>query len=345
MGGNQQGLTQWIDQTTFGSLFTSLENPVIDPSTVVVSGLLNQDGSLTLGPWYTYPNGVLSESIPGNFAIQSLDSNGDPTSQITLNPQFMLDVKPPENIGNTSQQFGSVPTATTPFVVAVSNSPDLSAISFGLSGKVISTISPQAQLLENAIQSIPNSSFIKKPQQERNALIKRAKEIEAILSDCRKIQSDKLHDNWLKIACTDIAENQVLDLRKRLNRELNDSTATTSPLQMTKGQVMSTVDLVALNLLGSPTIQAAGHSVVIRILPPENGEIFTIISVTQGTNGAVNINKNGTVTYVPSTRKPESDSFSVTVQDQEGASVTKTISIVAPCLDDQKIARWESRFQ
>lgn len=70
---------------------------------------------------------------------------------------------------------------------------------------------------------------------------------------CQQIKTDKAHDdNWSKIACTDGVEQLVLALRSEINNDLNDFTVTTSALQMTKSDVLSTVDFVALQLLGNP---------------------------------------------------------------------------------------------
>jgi predicted RNA-binding protein with TRAM domain len=108
--------------------------------------------------------------------------------------------------------------------------------------------------------------------------------------------------------------------------------------------VLSSVDFVALNLLGNPNIQASGRQVTIKVLPDESRGILSIVSVTQGKDGAVSITREGFVVYTPDTKKVEADNFTVTVQDIEGATVTKTISILGPCLGDSLINRWMNRF-
>jgi hypothetical protein len=210
-------------------------------------------------------------------------------------------------------------------------------------GKTLSTISPNSQLLVDAIQQIPTTSYIKNAKLDSALLLTQAREIESLVKECQKLQSDKQHDNWLKTVCSDVVEESVLSLRTEIDRNLNESTATSSPLQITKSSVLSTVDFVGLNLLASPTIQAGGHSFIVKVLPNDARGVLSISSVTQGLNGSVDINKDGTISYKPNPGKPEPDSFTITIQDIEGASIVKTVSIILPCLDNN-IGRWSTRF-
>jgi VCBS repeat-containing protein len=114
---------------------------------------------------------------------------------------------------------------------------------------------------------------------------------------------------------------------------------------MTRGQVLSTVDFVALQLLGSPIIQPGRKDFVIRIFPFDSEGVLSIASVTQGTYGTVTTNKNGTLTYKPDSNEPKADSFVVTVQDTEGDTISETVSIVSPCNGDTTVGRWANRFE
>jgi hypothetical protein len=145
----------------------------------------------------------------------------------------------------------------------------------------------------DAIQEIPSTSFVRNAKIEEESLLLQANAIESLLDVCSKIKSDRIHDNWTRISCTDGAELLILALRTEINSALNDSTATTNPQQMTKSEVLSTVDFLALQLLGTPTIQESGHSFNVRILPVDNKGALSIASVTQGSNGSVCLNNRG----------------------------------------------------
>jgi hypothetical protein len=136
-----------------------------------------------------------------------------------------------------------------------------------------------------------------------------------------------------KPECADQAVRMILEIREDIEHLLNDSTAVTSPAQMSKAQVLKTVDFIALLTVPSPSVRSRPRSFEIRIIPcredRRDGQILTITSVTQGANGSVSVDKDGAVTYKP-IGAPKADRFTVTVQDAEGDSLSKTITILAP---------------
>jgi hypothetical protein len=65
-----------------------------------------------------------------------------------------------------------------------------------------------------------------------------------------------------------------------------------------------------------------------------DGEALTVTGVTQGTKGAVILNANGTVSYVPAANTNGADAFTYTVRDGSGATDTATVTVsVAPVND------------
>jgi len=73
-------------------------------------------------------------------------------------------------------------------------------------------------------------------------------------------------------------------------------------------------------------VTQAGTPVTIDVLAgvtDPNGDAVTIDSVTQGANGSVNIS-GGEVVYTPAPGFSGTDSFTVTVQDGNGGSLTIT---------------------
>jgi uncharacterized repeat protein (TIGR01451 family) len=58
-----------------------------------------------------------------------------------------------------------------------------------------------------------------------------------------------------------------------------------------------------------------------------SGPSLTVTSVTQGSNGAVEIESDGTVTYTPATGFSGVDTFTYTATDGDGQTVTQTVSV------------------
>lgn len=137
-----------------------------------------------------------------------------------------------------------------------------------------------------------------------------------------------------KVECISGALRLLAQLRERVERELNSSTETTSPLQLTKPQVLSIVDFVVLQTIPSRTVRAKTHAFRIRVIPEDLSQVITISSATQGTHGSVEILKDGRLLYTPELRARQADTFTLTLLDPEGAFATETISIVVPPKDD-----------
>ena len=334
----------WVSDETFGALINALSKPIVDPGILIVSGLVNSNGTVSVRQMYNSPSGTLTESVPGIFSINAVDSDGQLISSTTLNPNFYTYIDPPEDGGDTNQRYGAVPVAAAPFVVAIENRAEIASLQFVSNGKVVTTVDPRGNSLIDAINAIPDNSYVRKPEIVRMLLLTQAKIIQRLLGACEKLRGDKRKDNFEKTVCTDNIENLVLVLRREIAKNLNDSTAKTDPLQMTRDEVLRSVDFTALNLLGNPRVQSAGRTFKIRILPALGKGVLKVESVTQGTSGTVTMNANGTLTYKAS-KAVQTDSFSVVVSTVDGDKSTKTVSIVSPCADSSEIERWEKRFK
>ncbi|MFL6195457.1 MAG: Ig-like domain-containing protein, partial [Thermoanaerobaculia bacterium] len=73
-----------------------------------------------------------------------------------------------------------------------------------------------------------------------------------------------------------------------------------------------------------------------------DGDALTVSSVTQGTDGAVSINADNTVRYVPAANYGGSDSFTYTVSDGNGGSATATVTITVTSVNDAPVANADS---
>ena len=72
--------------------------------------------------------------------------------------------------------------------------------------------------------------------------------------------------------------------------------------------------------------------------PANEDQTLIVIAVTQGANGVVTNNGDGTVTYTPDPNFFGTDTYTYTVQDSEGATDTATVTITVNELNDTPIA-------
>lgn len=149
-----------------------------------------------------------------------------------------------------------------------------------------------------------------------------------------------------KAACLSDVLRSIEDLRDKVERELNDSTATISPLQLTKPEVLSTIDFVLMHTIPNRTVRARTHAFHICLVPEELLKNISITAVIQEAHGLVEILKHGDVLYTPGSKTRAADTFTATLTDAEGATVTKTLTLVLPknCEynDDEKHEIFES---
>ncbi|OGG44698.1 MAG: hypothetical protein A3F84_28760 [Candidatus Handelsmanbacteria bacterium RIFCSPLOWO2_12_FULL_64_10] len=65
-----------------------------------------------------------------------------------------------------------------------------------------------------------------------------------------------------------------------------------------------------------------------------DGDALTVTAVTQGTNGSVAINPDGTVKYTPNADFHGSDSFTYTISDGKGETATATVTVTVNPVND-----------
>jgi hypothetical protein len=133
-------------------------------------------------------------------------------------------------------------------------------------------------------------------------------------------------------------------------RDINGQTSNRN-LQWSYNQAMITN---GLNLLFAPpnrppianndiATTAENTPVIINVLANDNdpaGNPLSLVSVSQGANGAVTTNANGTVTYSPATDFLGVNLFTYTISDGQGGSATGMVSVtVTPSLKIKSIAR------
>ncbi|WP_321529807.1 tandem-95 repeat protein [uncultured Desulfuromonas sp.] len=78
-------------------------------------------------------------------------------------------------------------------------------------------------------------------------------------------------------------------------------------------------------------------SVIIPVLNNDtdlDGDTLSVESVTQGQNGQVQINEDGTVTYTPNENFNGSDTFTYTITDGQGGTDTATVTVTIAAVND-----------
>jgi len=70
-----------------------------------------------------------------------------------------------------------------------------------------------------------------------------------------------------------------------------------------------------------------------------DGDALTLVAITQGTNGIVTTNVNGTVTYRPATNFFGADLFTYTISDGQGGSATGMVSVTINPVNDPPVAQ------
>jgi hypothetical protein len=72
--------------------------------------------------------------------------------------------------------------------------------------------------------------------------------------------------------------------------------------------------------------------------PDNEDQTLTVVSVTQGANGSVVNNGDGTVTYTPDADFFGTDSYTYTIEDSDGAQATATVNITITSVNDDPVA-------
>ena len=310
---------QWPTKQDYACFYAQLSKTNVDPQTILVSGSIDKNGKVTLMPVVYLRNGVTtSPNVADDGKIQVLDSQGTIVSESSFRSNYTI-------IGDNGSTY---PVDSSYFIAQVPYSQDATSIKILQSSKTILTIDPNEELLLSAVKNIGLESFKKNPSLGRTLLLTQVKIINSLMRGCTRIKKQP----WIT-RCDGIAVTALLNLKRSVNSLLNESVSQVNPGQSTKSYVVSLIDLIALGAIPNLSVQSRRDPISIRILPhgSQNDDVgFSIQSVTQGLNGSVYLNTNGTVQYSPYSNGRKNDQFTVTIKDAEGDSVTKTISIIAP---------------
>jgi len=189
-----------------------------DPAVVLVSAMLNKNGTADLRSWYYAPTGrVADASIPGNYSVRVLDFGEHVLAEVTLPVTFKLNVEP----------VGIQDTDTQPLMVAVPYGDTAATIKITRDGVVLSRVSGSTKLLQDAINAIPDFGFVRNPSQDRKALLNIVDAIDNMLG---------VGDN------TGVQKMLQYGLRGTVDSWLVNDYVKSEPLQLEKNEVLALID-------------------------------------------------------------------------------------------------------
>ncbi len=216
-----QRLDHWITKGNFEFLFGHEEflvNPA-DPELLLVSGQINLDGSITLGPLDRLVQGIPDTDQEGDYSVGLIDVNGNEVASVSFDVSFVLHMDP----------YPIQPGDTGVFMLALPYHEDALTIEFQLGNEVLSSVDISTTLLHDAVASIPDAAFVKNPEQRRNATYNK---IRALLSQIesgafqgatKNLENDIISsfENWLidDYPTADVlqySKSEILDLAYEL---------------------------------------------------------------------------------------------------------------------------------
>lgn len=163
----------WVDNEDYKHLFKEFRLDKTDPDVLLVSGIISKDGTIQLGKLYMVENGMIDYIIPGDYAIQILDTNGQVVTSVPFYTSFKMYINP----------FGIVDTDFAGFTLTIPYPEAASKIQIQYNGKTLIEINPNSKLLYDAVDSIPNHGFINNPEQRRNALHNKINAVEKMIEE------------------------------------------------------------------------------------------------------------------------------------------------------------------
>lgn len=214
----------WISANEYSTIFQSLLTNLSDPQVMIISGTIDKSGAVTLQPTYYFADGLATPfNSDADGVVRAIAADGTALAQASFVSSFDL-------ITDTGKD---IPTSSTVFLVQLPLSQGATSIQILQSGNVLTSFNPNAQLLKDAINAIPDQGFDKNPSQRRNALLNKV----GAFTNALASGSNQGPLNMLQN-----------DIRKSVSDWVLDSYNTSSSLQLQKAQVLATIDVIAEQL-------------------------------------------------------------------------------------------------
>jgi hypothetical protein len=105
----------WVNNDkTYQQLFNKLANPTVDPEVLIVSGIISSAGFEKPIEWSTVEHGILSDVVPGDYAVRFEDINGMPIGEdISFAAEPIASINKGVAVGQDTPNTGNMGTVQT----------------------------------------------------------------------------------------------------------------------------------------------------------------------------------------------------------------------------------------
>jgi len=213
----------WVGDDDYIDLFKKLRVNNADPEILLLNGLIDKDNTVELGKLYFIKQGKVDDVFEGDYSVEILGAYGEILEDIPFHTSFQIHVDP----------LGIEETDTAAFAFAIPYPENASKILINYKDETLIEINPNARLLHDAVDSIPDHGFVVQPWQRRKALHNKIDALEKMLeknningaiNKLEKDIKDKLEkwllDNYEKEKPAQLSKIEVLDLVNEIIQRL-----------------------------------------------------------------------------------------------------------------------------
>jgi hypothetical protein len=224
----REALNRWVSNKDYSDLFNQTKKGgTKDPNILLINGFISKNDTIELGDWYYLENREIANNSQGNYSVELLDKNGQIIEKAQFDINFFMLVDP----------LGEVDIDPTPFIFPVAYPENTLKVKIKHNDKIVAEINPNAKLLHDAINLTPDKGFIDNPEQRKNDLHNKIKEIE-----------DQINEGNI----TDAKNKLEFDVKDKLEKWLVDNYQKETPFQFSKSELLNIVDNIILRL--APTL-------------------------------------------------------------------------------------------
>lgn len=207
----------WIDDECYRNLFLNmLENPS-DPEILLIGGCIHLDGHVELYTFSRLKNAIADGNRGEGYSVVMLGRYGNIISVFPFYTDFVAYKEP----------IGQVSTNIAGFGLAVALPEGVVKLQIQQNGIPLIEVDPNIELLQHAIDAVPDHGIVPNHMENRKALHAKVAEIEV------KIKAGLYRDAINKLKH---------DLKDKLMKWLVDGYQVENALQMTKEEVIKLVD-------------------------------------------------------------------------------------------------------
>jgi len=147
-------INRWICETDYSSLFRSFRKDKDDPEMLLITGYMYPGDSVEFREFYHLDSGTVQFAPDGAYTTRLLDGNGEIVGEYGFDVSYQLHIDP----------VGIVETDVAPFALAIPFPDDVWSMQVIRGQAVLIQVEPSMELLHDAVDLIPDSAFLPKPE-------------------------------------------------------------------------------------------------------------------------------------------------------------------------------------